>query len=211
MWQSAGEQVVSHLQKIAEDTAPAQEVSGKTAFQRNSPIQQNLNKVSQFCPGSHETCAGLQPSETCWVSCLVTHLVPPPFRFPGPWGSLLPNRLLHKRGFHCSHTPKFGVSQMLDHLREETQEHPQMESPWNRAERLSTPGIGSWDNPQCKLVCYFLLPNFYLVVFCSTSEGIMDQPNGPLQREFHLISLNFFPKQNHLLKPTRKDTLTGQL
>jgi len=65
MWQSAGEQVVSHLQKIAEDTAPAQEVSGKTAFQRNSPIQQNLNKVSQFCPGSHETCAGLQPSETC--------------------------------------------------------------------------------------------------------------------------------------------------
>lgn len=73
-----------HLQEIAEDTAPARKVSGKTAFRRNSPIQQNLNKVSQFCPGSHETHIGLQMSETCWVSCLATHLVPPPFRFPGP-------------------------------------------------------------------------------------------------------------------------------
>lgn len=53
------------LQKIAEDTAPAQKVSGKTAFQINSPIQQNLNRVSQFCPGSHGTLTGLQTSETC--------------------------------------------------------------------------------------------------------------------------------------------------
>ncbi|KAI1237500.1 hypothetical protein IHE44_0013577 [Lamprotornis superbus] len=31
--------------KISGDTAPAQKVSGKTAFQRNSPIQQNLSKA----------------------------------------------------------------------------------------------------------------------------------------------------------------------
>lgn len=160
------------LQKIAEDTAPALKVSGKTAFQMNSPIQQNLNKVSQFCPGSHETLTGLQTSETCWVSCLVTHLVPPPFRFPGPWGTLLPNRLLHERGFHGSHTSQFGVSQMFDHFREETQEHTQMDRPWYPVERLSAPEIGSWDNPQHKLLYYPLLQNFSLVVFCSTLELI---------------------------------------
>lgn len=175
------------LQEISRDTAPAQKVSGKTAFQRNSPIQQNLNKVSQFCPGSHETCTGLQTSETCWVSCLVTHLVPPPFSFPGPWGSLLPNRLLSKRGFHCSHTSQFEVSQTLDHLRQEISEHPQMENPWNPVERLRDPWISSWDNPQCKLLHYSLLQDLYLVVFCSTL----------------LISskLNLYPNYNLLFKP----------
>lgn len=178
------------LQKIAEDTAPAQKVSGKTAFQRNSPIQQNLNKVSQFCPGSHETRTGLHTSETCWVSCLVTHQVPPPFRFPGPWGSLLPNRLLRKKGLQCSHTSQSGESQMLDHFREETQETPrwrahetELRSSALQRSALETTYSASW----CT------------IAFCRISTWLHFTP---LRREFSLISskLNCFPKQNHCLK-----------
>lgn len=179
-------------QKIAGDIAPARKVSGKTAFQRNSPIQQNLSNVSQFCPGSHETCTGLQTSETCWVSCPVTHLVPPPFRFPGPWGSLLPNRLLSKRGLHCSHTSQLGVSQTLDHLRHETPEHPQMGNPWNPAESwLRDPWISSETTHRmsCCTIPFCRIPTW----LCSAL----------LWQEFSLISsqLNFFLNHNLLFKP----------
>lgn len=49
--------------------------------------------------------------------------------FQGPGAACCQTGLLSKRGFHCSHTSQLGLSQTLDHLRQETPENAQMESP----------------------------------------------------------------------------------